>query len=64
MLPGNAELMVFMGSVLHDDTIFEEPLKFDPERYMGEDASVLKQKTIPFSVGKCDNTVANFCKCC
>ena len=40
-----------MASVLHDETVFEDPLEFKPERYLEGDVALKKQYTIPFSLG-------------
>ena len=41
-----------IGSVLHDEKVFEEPDKFKPERYLEGDISLKKQRTLAFSIGK------------
>ena len=44
--------MLNMSSVLNDETVFEEPDKFKPERYLTGDIALKKQRTIPFGIGK------------
>ncbi|XP_067947649.1 uncharacterized protein [Watersipora subatra] len=51
-IPAGAELMLNMGSVLHDEAVFEEPEKFKPERYLTGDIALKKQRTIPFGLGR------------
>ena len=51
LLPGGADLLLNMASVLHDETIFEDPLTFNPQRYLEGDVKLKKQRTIPFGLG-------------
>ena len=51
-----------MASVLHDETIFEDPHKFLPERYLAGDVALKKQRTIPFGLGKFVGTFRTFSK--
>ena len=52
IIPAGADILLNMASVLHDETVFEEPNKFKPERYLTGDIALKKQRTIPFSIGK------------
>ena len=52
LIPAGAEAILNMASVLHDETIFEDPHKFLPERYLAGDVALKKQRTIPFGLGK------------
>ena len=52
MIPAGADLMLNMSSLLNDETVFEEPEKFKPERYLEGDIALKKQRTIPFGIGK------------
>ena len=52
MIPDGADLLMHIGSVLHDEKVFEEPDKFKPERYLEGDISLKKQRTLAFSIGK------------
>ena len=52
ILPGGADLLLNMASVLHDETIFEDPLTFNPQRYLEGDIALKKHHTIPFSIGR------------
>jgi len=45
--------MINFLSVLHDETVFEQPLKFKPERYLTGNIALKKQRTIPFGIGEC-----------
>ena len=51
MIPAGADLMMNMSSVLHDPQVFENPDKFDPDRYLTGDVALKKQRTVPFSMG-------------
>ena len=51
ILPGGADLLLNMASVLHDETIFEDPLTFKPQRYLEGNVKLKKQQTIPFGLG-------------
>ena len=70
MIPDGADLLMHIGSVLHDEKVFEEPEKFKPERYLEGDIVLKKQRTLAFSIGKyysqahCfDQVVTNFASC-
>ena len=52
VIPAGADLLLNMSSVLHDETVFNEPDKFKPERYLTGDIALKKQRTIPFGIGK------------
>ena len=52
MIPDGADLLMHIGSVLHDEKMFEEPEKFKPERYLEGDVALKKQRTLAFSIGK------------
>ena len=41
-----------MSSILHDEKVFEEPHKFNPDRYLTGDIQLKKQRTIPFGLGE------------
>ena len=51
-IPAKSDVMLNMSSVLFDETIFEEPHKFKPERYLEGDIALKKKRTIPFGIGK------------
>ena len=51
MIPAGADLMLNMSSLLHDPQVFENPDKFDPDRYLTGDVALKKQRTVPFSMG-------------
>ena len=48
-----------MASVLHNETLFEDPLTFKPQRYLEGDIALKKQRTIPFSIGM--ETLPKYC---
>ena len=52
MIPAGADLILNMSSLLNDETVFEEPKKFKPERYLEGDIALKKQRTISFGIGK------------
>lgn len=52
LIPGGADLLLNMTSVLHDESVFEEPDKFKPERYLTGDIALKKKRTIPFGIGE------------
>ena len=52
MIPAGTDVLLNMASVLHDETVFEEPDKFKPERYLTGDITLKKKRTIPFGIGK------------
>ena len=52
MIPAGADLMLNLSSVLNDETVFEEPKRFKPERYLEGDIALKKQRTIPFGLGR------------
>ncbi|XP_067950726.1 cytochrome P450 2B9-like isoform X1 [Watersipora subatra] len=52
ILPSGADILLNMTSVLYDETVFEEPDKFKPERYLTGDIALKKQRTIPFGIGR------------
>lgn len=57
--------MLNMASVLHDESVFEEPDKFKPERYLTGDIALKKQRTIPFGIGELPhNTFARLQRMC
>ena len=41
-----------MASILADESVFEEPEKFRPERYLEGDITLKKQRTLPFGLGE------------
>lgn len=43
--------MLDMSSALHDETVFENPYQFNPDRYLTGDVALKKKRTIPFSIG-------------
>ena len=45
-------MIIDIGSVLHDGTIFEEPEKFKLKRNLEGDIALKTRKTIPFGVGR------------
>ena len=51
LIPAGSDILLNMASVLHDETVFEEPLKFRPERYLEGDVAKKKQQTLPFGLG-------------
>ena len=51
LIPAGSDILLNMASVLHDKTVFEEPLKFRPERYLEGDVAKKKQQTLPFGLG-------------
>jgi len=53
MIPADTEILLNMASVLHDETVFEDPTKFKPERYLTGNIALKKQRTIPFGIGEC-----------
>ena len=46
LLPGGADLLLNMASVLHDETIFEDPLTFNPQRYLEGDVKLKKDNSL------------------
>ncbi|XP_067950308.1 cytochrome P450 2B9-like [Watersipora subatra] len=52
LVPAGADVLLNMTSVLYDETVFEEPDEFKPERYLTGDIALKKQRTIPFSMGR------------
>ena len=52
IIPKGTDLFLNMASVLHDETVFEDPLTFKPQRYLEGDIALKKHHTIPFSIGK------------
>lgn len=58
-----------MKSVLYDETVFEEPDKFKPERFLEGDVRLKKERMVFFGLGKtlklCTTTslscVLNYC---
>ena len=52
MIPAGTDVLLNMASVLHDETVFEEPDKFKPERYLTGDIALKKKRTIPFGIGR------------
>lgn len=52
-LPQGTEVFPLLGSVLHDPNVFEQPEKFDPDRFLDADGRFQKQQAfLPFSLGK------------
>ncbi|RWS05920.1 Cytochrome P450 2J6-like protein [Dinothrombium tinctorium] len=53
-IPKDTEIVVNFWSVFHDETIFENPDTFDPQRFLSNDGRELKkvEELIPFSYGK------------
>ena len=51
LVPAGADLLIDMASVLHDPDVFENPMEFNPDRYLIGDVALKKQRTIPFSIG-------------
>ena len=51
MIPAGADLLINYTSIVWDETMFEEPRKFKPERYLTGDITLKKQRTIPFGIG-------------
>lgn len=43
--------MMNMSSILHDETVFERPYQFDPDRFLTGDVAMKKKRNIPFSLG-------------
>lgn len=52
MIPADSILWSNMHSVLYDEAVFEDPYKFNPERYLTGDVKLKKQRTIPFMIGE------------
>lgn len=52
LVPSGNILVLNMASVLHDETVFEEPDNFKPERYLTGDVALKKQRTMAFGIGK------------
>ncbi|XP_067950732.1 cytochrome P450 2D20-like [Watersipora subatra] len=52
ILPSGADILLNMTSILYDETVFDEPDKFKPERYLIGDIALKKQQTIPFGIGR------------
>ena len=51
-IPAGADILINMASVLNDETVFEEPDMFKPERYLTGDIALKKQRTISFGIGE------------
>ena len=51
VIPSGTELMIDIASVLYDETVFEQPEKFKPERYLEGDVALKKQRTMAFGLG-------------
>ncbi|XP_012790981.1 cytochrome P450 2S1 [Sorex araneus] len=52
-LPQGTEVFPLLGSVLHDPKAFEQPEKFNPDRFLDADGKFQKQEAfLPFSLGK------------
>lgn len=61
-IPGGSQLLLNMTSLLYDETVFEEPDKFKPERYLTGDVALRKQRTVPFGIGKIHWFIEKFIK--
>nr|KAG5708851.1 hypothetical protein BaRGS_009260 [Batillaria attramentaria] len=53
VLPKDTMVLPFLESVLHDSELWENPLSFRPERFIGPDGKLTKpDEFIPFSTGR------------
>lgn len=52
VIPRGADLLLNMGSALLDPQIFDEPLKFKPERFLSGDIETKKHHSIFFGLGE------------
>ncbi|KAG2183109.1 hypothetical protein INT44_006090 [Umbelopsis vinacea] len=50
-IPGGTVVDVPIWSIHHDDSVFEDPFEFKPERWLGEDDETLMKYNVVFSVG-------------
>jgi len=46
------EMLINMASILHDPVTFPNPMKFNPERFLGEQGQERTEKMTPFGMGK------------
>lgn len=52
-IPKNATIILNLDSVLQDPAVFENPSKFNPERYFGSEGDIIRPKElIPFGIGR------------
>uniref|UniRef100_A0A7E4ZSN4 Cytochrome P450 n=1 Tax=Panagrellus redivivus TaxID=6233 RepID=A0A7E4ZSN4_PANRE len=53
-IPKHTVVVPQISSVLYDETVFAEPLKFKPERFLAEDGTTIRKvdELVPFGMGK------------
>ncbi|OLY82633.1 Cytochrome [Smittium mucronatum] len=50
-IPENVEMGMFIEGANKDPTVWENPISFDPERFMGPKGDILKREIVTFSHG-------------
>lgn len=50
-IPKGTEILIPMSTVTRDETVWERPTEFDPERFEGSEMSVAKKGFFPFGYG-------------